>query len=194
MVEAVGELVRVGAGVKPRVGPVRGREREQRRRRVVEVGAELAELASLAEESPEPLFVAAALGHDLVVPLALEVAPLADEDGRDVELVGDDTQVRAQREPDLLRRRQVVRDRVEGGVERVRALAHRLVEQILLRLGMRVERALLHAHRLGEIAHRRAVVALLGKEPGGLSRQLGASSRHRLRCRHQDVRVSRTSV
>src|SRR5207248_42243 len=45
-VEAVGELVRVRPGAQPRVRPVRGRERKERRGRVVEVGAELTELTS----------------------------------------------------------------------------------------------------------------------------------------------------
>ena len=93
-VETVGELVGVGPGTEPGVGPVRRRERKERGRRVVEVGAELAELAPLTEEGAEPLLVAAPLGDDLLAPFALEVAPFADEDGRDVELVGHDPQVR----------------------------------------------------------------------------------------------------
>ena len=152
---------------QPGVGPVRRRQREQRRGRVVEVGAQLAELAALAEERAEPLLVAAALGDELLAPLALEVAPLAHEDGRDVELLGDDAQVRAQRGPDPLDHRPLVRHRVERGVERGRALARDLPEQVGLRLDVRVERALLHAHRLGEVADRRAVVALLREEAGG---------------------------
>ena len=81
-------------GAEPGVGPVHGREREQRGGAVVEVGAELAALAALAEERAEALLVAAALGDEGVAALALEVAPLADEDGRDVELLGDDAEVR----------------------------------------------------------------------------------------------------
>ena len=46
-----------------------------------------------------------ALGDEALAPLALEVAPLADEDGGDVELAGDDGEMRAQREPDPLGRR-----------------------------------------------------------------------------------------
>src|SRR5215216_2469744 len=64
-VETVGELVGVALRRQPRIGPVQGREDEQRGRRVVEVGSELAELSSLAEERAEPLVVAAALRHDL---------------------------------------------------------------------------------------------------------------------------------
>ena len=61
-------------------------------------------------------------------------------------------------------------------MERRGALAHRLVEELLLRLGQRVERPLLDAHRLREVAHRRAVVALLREEPGGLAGQLVPAS------------------
>src|SRR5262245_50903178 len=78
----------------------------------------------------------------------------------------------AQREPDLLGRRQPVRDRVERGVERVGAFPHRRVEQVLLRRDVRVQRALLDAHRLREVADRGAVVALFGEQPRGLSGQL----------------------
>jgi hypothetical protein len=63
-----------------------------------------------AEERTEALLVAAPLGEELLAPLALEVAPLADEHRRDVELLRDDAQVRAQREPDLLGARQRVVD------------------------------------------------------------------------------------
>ena len=65
---------------------------------VVEVGAELAELAPLAEELADPLLVAPPLGDELLAPRALEVAPLLDEHGGDVELLGDDAQVAAERE------------------------------------------------------------------------------------------------
>ena len=143
------------------------REREQRRGRVVEVGAQVAALASLAEERAEPLLVAAALGDELRAALALEVAPLAHEDGRDVELLGDDLEVRAQRGADPLDDRPLVGHRVERGVERLRSLARDLPQQIGLRLDVRVDRSLLHAHRLGEVADRRAVVALLREEAGG---------------------------
>jgi hypothetical protein len=49
------------------------------------------------------------------------------------------------------------------------------VQELLLRGGQRVERALLHADRLREVADRGAVVALLGEEAGRLARQLVAS-------------------
>jgi hypothetical protein len=42
-----------------------------------------------------------------------------------------------------------------------------LPEKVRLRLDVRVERALLDAEGLREVADRGAVVALLGKEPGG---------------------------
>ena len=168
-VETVRELVRVATRLEPRVGPVRRREREQRGGRVVEIGAQLAALPALAEERPDPLLVASPLAEDLVPALADEVAPLAHEDRRDVELLGDDAQVTPEREPDLLRRRQLVGNDVERGVERGGALAHRLVEEVLLRRDVRVERALLNAHRLRQVADRGPVVALLGEEPGRLA-------------------------
>ena len=154
-------------GAQPGVGPVRRREREQRSRRVVEVRAQLAELAALAEERAEPLLVAAPLGDELLAPLALEIAPLAHEDGRDVELLGHDAKVRAQRGADPLDDRPLLRHRVERGVEGGGALARDLPEQVGLRLDVRVHRALLDAHRLGEVADRGAVVALLREEAGG---------------------------
>jgi hypothetical protein len=46
-------------------------------------------------------------------------------------------------------------------------VAHGLVEQILLALDMGVERALLDAQRLGEIADRRPVVAPLREQASG---------------------------
>jgi hypothetical protein len=61
----------------------------------------------------------------------------------------------------------VVGDRVKRLVKRARALAHRLVEQVLLGVDVRVERALLDAEGLGELADRRAVVAPLREEADG---------------------------
>ncbi|HEV7132547.1 MAG TPA: hypothetical protein VGN27_02315, partial [Gaiellaceae bacterium] len=58
-------------------------------------------------------------------------------------------------------------------MERLGALARDLPEEVGLRLDVRVERAFLEPERLGEIADGRAVVALLGEEPGSGSRQLG---------------------
>jgi hypothetical protein len=55
--------------------------------------------------------------------------------------------------------------------------AHRLVEELLLAFDVRVERALLDAERVGEIADRRAVVALLGEEAGGVAGELLATRR-----------------
>jgi hypothetical protein len=52
-------------------------------------------------------------------------------------------------------------------VEGLSALAGHVPQEIGLRVDVCVERALLHAHRVGEIADGRAVVALLGEEPGG---------------------------
>ena len=64
-------------------------------------------------------------------------------------------------------------------MERSRPSGHRLVEQVLLRLDVRVERALLDAERLGDLADRGAVVALLartGARPGGSAPRAGRSS------------------
>ena len=99
--------------------------------------------------------------------LAFEVPPLADEDRRDVELLGDDAEMSAQRRPDSLHDRPLVRHLVEREMERLGALAGDVPEQVGFRLDVRVQRALLDAERFGEIAHGRAVVALLGEEPGG---------------------------
>jgi hypothetical protein len=77
--------------------------------------------------------------------------------------------VRAEREADPLEHAQVVRNVVESGVEGLRTLAHRLVEQVLLRLDVRVQRPFLDAHRLGEVSDRGAVVAPLGEEAGRLT-------------------------
>ena len=60
-------------------------------------------------------------------------------------------------------------------MERLGALPHRLVEQVLLPVDVGVERALLDADRVREGADRRAVVALLGEETGGLARKLLAA-------------------
>ena len=171
--EAIRERVGVALGRQPGLGPVRRREREKRRRGVVEVGAELSELAALAEESPESLLVAPPLAEDLLAPFALEVAPLTREDRRDVELAGDRAQVRPQRETDLLVRGQVVWNRVEPCMESRGPVPHRLEEQVLLGVDPGVDGRLLDAERLREIADRRAVVALLGEEPRGLAGELG---------------------
>jgi hypothetical protein len=52
-------------------------------------------------------------------------------------------------------------------MERLSALARNVPKQVRLRLDVGVERPLLDAERLGEIADGGAVVALLGEEPGG---------------------------
>jgi hypothetical protein len=62
-------------------------------------------------------------------------------------------------------------------VEGARPLEHRLVEELLLPLDVGVERALLDAERVGEVADRRAVVALLGEEAGGVAGELLATRR-----------------
>jgi len=51
-------------------------------------------------------------------------------------------------------------------MEAPRADEHRLVEELLLALNVRVERAFLHAERIGDVADRGSVVALLGEETG----------------------------
>jgi hypothetical protein len=167
--EAIRQLVGVGAGGQPRVRPVGRREDEEGGGVVVQIRAKLSALAPLAEECAEALLVAAALGEELVGPLTLEVAPLADEDRGNIELLGDDAQVGAEREPDPRQDWNVVGDLIERGMKRLRALAHGLVEQVLLRVDVRVERALLDAERLREVADRGAVVAALGEEAGGFA-------------------------
>jgi hypothetical protein len=173
--EPVGELVRARVGAQPGVGPVRRRERDERGCAVVEIRAQLAPLAAFAKERAEALLVAAALGDEEVATLALEISPLADEDGGDVELLRDDAEMAAERRADPLDDRPVVGNLVEGRVKRLGALARDVPEEVGLRLDVRVERALLDAERLGEIADGRAVVALLGEEPGGGAGQLGAA-------------------
>src|SRR5919198_764727 len=84
----------------------------------------------------------------------------------------------AQGEADLLGRAELLGNPVQRGVERLGALACDLPEEVRLRLDVGIEGALLHPHRLGEVADRRAVVALLGEEPGGLARQLGTPRGH----------------
>jgi hypothetical protein len=75
--------------------------------------------------------------------------------------------VRTERGADPLDDRAVVGDGVECAVERLRPFARDLPQEVGLRLDVRVERPLLDAERLGEVADRGAVVALLGEEPGG---------------------------
>src|SRR5919197_6243743 len=179
LVEAVRELLGVASRLEPRVGPVRRREREQRGGRVVEVAAQLAELAALAEERAHPLLVPPPLAQDLLAPRPFEVAPLLHEDRRDVQLVGHDAQVRPQRKPDLLDRPQLVRDRVEAGMEGPRSLGHRIVEQVMNGVDMGVERSLLDAERLRDLADRGAVVPLLREQPRGLAGELVTSGAHR---------------
>src|SRR5262249_47582350 len=111
-------------------------------------------------------------------PVTVEIAPLAHPHRRHVELVGDDPEVRPEREPDLLGRGQLIRDRVERTVEGDGTLAQCLVEQVLLRVDVGVDRALLYTHRLGQVADRGAVVPLLGEQPRGLARQLVSTCRH----------------
>ena len=169
-VEPVGELVGARAGAEPGVGPVGCREEEQRRRCDVEVGAELALLEARAEELADALLVAAPLGQEAVAAVALEVPPFAHEDGRDVELLPDDGEVRPQREADPLSRRRLRRDTVEPGVERLGARPSDLPEQVLLGDDVVVERGLLDAERLGEVGEGGGLVAPLGEEPGGDAR------------------------
>src|SRR5581483_1217823 len=125
-----------------RVRPVRGGEEEQGGRRDVEIGAQLAALDALAKKVADPFLVAAPLGDEPRAPVAGEVAPLAHEDGRDVELTRDDGEVGPQREPDTFRRRRVGRYRVESFVERLRALPRDRPEQVFLGRDVVVERRL----------------------------------------------------
>ena len=125
-------------------------------------------LDALAEELADPLLVAAALGDEPLAALPFEVAPLADEDRREVELA----RRRRARWP---RRASLIRSaagasagtRVERRVERFAPFPGDLPEQVLLRGDVVVERRLLHAERLRQVGEGRALVALLGEEAGG---------------------------
>ncbi len=72
-------------------------------------------------------------------------------------------------------------------MERARALAQRLLEQLLLRPRERVEGALLDAHRLGQVAHGRPVEALLGEKARGRARELVAARGHILDANDRSV-------
>jgi ring-1,2-phenylacetyl-CoA epoxidase subunit PaaA len=66
-------------------------------------------------------------------------------------------------------------------MERLGSVAHRLVEELLLARRVRVERPLLDAERLGDVADRGAVIALLGEKAGGVTRELLPASSANLR-------------
>src|SRR5262249_36328184 len=117
----------------------------------------------------------------------VQVPPLAREDGRDVELLRDDPQVTAEREPDALDGRRVLRNGVERRVERLRARAHRLEEELLLRPRVRVERSLLHPELLGQVTPRGAVEPSLGEEPGRRAGQVVPPRRHILDANDRSV-------
>src|SRR4029077_4841660 len=95
-VEAVGKLIGIGLRAQPRVGPVRRRQGEQGGGGVVEVRPQAAERAPFAEPRAEAVLVPTALGEELLAPFALEVTPFTNEYRRDLELLRDDAQVRAQ--------------------------------------------------------------------------------------------------
>src|SRR5919197_4280460 len=78
-VEAVGERIRIGPRLQPRIGPVGRRQEEESSRVLVEVGTKFALLATLAEELSDALLVAPSLGDDLLAAPAFEVLPLLDE-------------------------------------------------------------------------------------------------------------------
>jgi len=87
--------------------------------------------------------------------------------GATLAVNGDDPQVGPKRGPDPLEHGPVLWNPVEGSVEGLGSLAGDLPEEVGLRVDVGVQRAFLHAERLGEVADRGAVVALLGEEPGG---------------------------
>ena len=88
----------------------------------------------------------------------------------------------AQREANPVDRRRILRDGVERCVERTRAFAHGLEQELLLRADQRVERPLLHAERLRERVHRRSVEAALREEPCRLAGEIVSSSWPYTRC------------
>ena len=63
---------------------------------------------------------------------------------------------------------------MEGGRPAVRHVP----EQVGLGVDVGVQRALLHPHRLGQVADRRPVIALLREEPGRLARELVSPGAH----------------
>jgi hypothetical protein len=65
-------------------------------------------------------------------------------------------------------------------MEAVRSDEHRLVEELLLARDVRVERALLDAERLRDVADGRAVIALLREEAGGFLGELLPAGRANL--------------
>src|SRR5438876_5694305 len=91
VVEAVGQLIGIALGPQPGVRPVRGGERKQRRGAIVEIRTQRTELAAFAKECAEALLVAPAFREELLAALPLEIAPFADEDRRDVQLLRDDS-------------------------------------------------------------------------------------------------------
>src|SRR5581483_123778 len=95
---------------------------------------------ALAEEVANPFLVPPPLRDERVAARSLERAPLAREHGRGVELRRDDPQVAAQREADPLGRGRARGQLVERRVERLRASAGDLPQEILLRLDVVVER------------------------------------------------------
>src|SRR6478672_10876606 len=72
-IEAIGELVRGCTGPKPRVGPVRCGEKEQRRRCDVEVDTQLALLDACPEQLADARFVAPALRKEFFLPGARKI-------------------------------------------------------------------------------------------------------------------------
>src|SRR4029453_13007854 len=86
--------------------------------------------------------------------------------------------MRTERKADLLCGRQLVGDLVQGGMERLGTLARDFPEQVGLRLDVRVERAFLKAHGLGEVADRGAVGALPREGRRSLPSQLGTPRGH----------------
>ncbi len=130
------------------------------------------------KRAADPLLVAAPFGDESLAPLALEVAPLTHEHGRDVDLRADHSEMRSQGEPDPLRGRDLGRHGVERRMERLGALPRDLPEQVLLRGDVVVERRLLHAELLGQVGERGSLVAALGEQPGGDPGQLCAPRGH----------------
>src|SRR6266545_440075 len=105
-------------------------------------------------------------------------AQFAADSASSVAVLRDDAQVRAQSKADLLGWRQLVLNRIQRGMEGGCSFARDLPEQVGLRVDVGVERALLDAHRLGQVADRGAVVALLREETRGLARQLVSAGAH----------------
>ena len=147
----------------------------------------------LAQEVAPAFLVASALGAERRPLGPVEIPPLADEDGRHADLLRDDAEVRAQREANPLEG--PASSGTPSSPAWKEAAPSRVIsdEELLLRLGERVERPLLDPHRLCEIGHRGAVVAVLREESRRDGDELLAPGRHVLHATDRSAGARRGS-